>query len=66
MLWALLLILLAAIILKKVWHKVENLESFSGGVERSDRENVDEGASSLWNWGKPSEGEKKENCSMAN
>lgn len=66
MLWALLIILLAAVILKKVWHKVENLEGFSGNVERSDNENVEEGASSLWNWGYPSKEAKKDSSDGGN
>lgn len=61
MLWALLIVLCAAIILKKVWNRLETLEGFADGVERSDKQNVEEGASSLFNWGLPktSEDDKK-------
>lgn len=58
MLWALLIILCAAVILKKVWTGLDTLEGFGNGVERSDRDEVNEGASSLFNWGLP-EPEKK-------
>ncbi len=53
MLWALLIVLCAAIILKKVWTRLETLEGFGNNVERSDNQNVEEGASSLFNWGLP-------------
>ena len=53
MLWALLIVLCAAIILKKVWTRLETLEGFGDGAERSDNQNVEEGASSLFNWGLP-------------
>jgi hypothetical protein len=53
MLWALLIILLAAVILKKVWYGLETLEGFGEGADRSDNQEVSEGASSLFNWGLP-------------
>lgn len=53
MLWALLIILCAAVILKKLWHKLDTLENYNN-PERSDMESVSEGASSKYGWGLPS------------
>ena len=53
MLWALLIILCAAVILKKLWTNLETLEGFTGSPNRSTNKQVNEGASTLFNWGLP-------------
>lgn len=50
MLWALLIILLAAVILRKVWIGLETLEGF-GNPEQNTKLGVEEGGSSLFGWG---------------
>lgn len=52
MLWALLIILCAAVILKNVWQRLDTLENYDN-PDTADREGVQEGQSTHYNWGLP-------------